>query len=263
MCIMIIFNHGTVAMMQLKKTKVIIMSKKTSDFTTAQLKNINLNTCANYIGAFGTEKQSGIKIDRLRVCDKKILSFLSNANIGSDALDAFIESQSRHVSDDEKRALYQAHVDFFDSNPLLLISLKDKDRAWQPAVILWHEKTSAPDAEIKTKDKKGGYNRFVIINSNLDASYGAQAENPRMKISAGINTLINYQLFKSCDGFGKLINRDIIYIGDLIESGNCLSFAGGDIVNRGYYDDPDVFGRDKSASASASADNESMPDIYA
>ena len=256
---MIIFNHGAVAMMQLEKNKGYNMSKKTSDFTIAQLKNINLNTCANYIGAFGTEKQSGIKIDRLRVCDKKILSFLSDANIGSDALDVFIESQSRHVSDDEKRALYQAHVDFFDSNPLLLISLKDKDRAWQPAVILWHEKTSAPDAEIKIKDNKGGYNRFIIINSNLDASYGAQAENPRMKISAGINTLINYQLFKSCDNFGQLISRKIIYIGDLIESGDCLSFAGGDIVNRGYYDDPDVFGRDKSASA----DNESMSDIYA
>ena len=239
------------------------MSKKNCDFTIAQLKNINLNTCANYIGAFGTEKQSGIKIERLRVCDKKILSFLSDANISCDALDAFIESQSRHVSDDEKNTIYQAHVDFFDTNPLLLISLKDKDRVWQPAVILWHEKTSAPDAEIKIKDSKDGYNRFIIINSNLDASYGAQAENPRMKISAGINTLINYQLFKSCDNFGKLINRDIIYIGNLIESGNCLSFAGADIINRGYYDDPDVFGRDKSASASASDNNESMSDIYA
>ena len=260
---MIIFNHGAVAMIQLEKNKGYNTSKKTSDFTITQLKNINLNTCANYIGAFGTEKQSGIKIDRLRVCDKKILSFLSAANIGSGALDVFIESQSRHVSDDEKRALYQAHVDFFDSNPLLLISLKDKDRAWQPAVILWHEKTSAANADIKIKDNKGGYKRFIIINSNLDASYGAQAENPRMKISAGINTLINYQLFRSCDNFGQLINRDIIYIGDLIESGDCLSFAGADIINRGYYDDPDVFGRDKSASASASADNESMSDIYA
>lgn len=239
------------------------MSKKTSGFTIAQLKNINLNTCANYIGAFGTEKQSGIKIERLRVCDKKILSFLSGANIGSAALDAFIESQARHVSDDEKHALYQAHVDFFDSNPLLLISLKDKDRAWQPAVILWHERTSAPDAEIKIKDNNGGYNRFIIINSNLDGSYGAQAENPRIKISAGINTIINYQLFKSCNNFGKLINRDIIYIGDLIESGDCLLFAGADIINRGYYDAPEVFGRDKSASESASDNNESMSDIYA
>ena len=239
------------------------MSKKTSDFTIAQLKNINLNTCANYIGAFGTEKQSGIKIERLRVCDKKILSFLSDANVGSTALDAFIESQARHVSDDEKHALYQAHVDFFDSNPLLLVSLKDKDRAWQPAVILWHEKTSAPDAEIKIKDNKSGYNRFIIINSNLDASYGAQAENPRIKISAGINTLINYQFFKSCDRFGQLISRDIIYIGDLIESGNCLSFAGCDIINRGYYDAPEVFRRGKSASESASDNNESVSDIYA
>lgn len=237
------------------------MTKKKSDFTIAQLKNINLKTCANYIGDFGTEKQSGIKIDRLRVSDKNILSFLSDANIGSDALDAFIESQSRPVSDAEKQSIYQSHVDFFDANPVLLISLKDKAGAWQPAVILWHEKTSAPDAAIKTKDNKGGYNRFIIINSNLDASYGAQAENPRIKISAGINTLLNYQLFKSCDNFGKLISRDIIYIGDLIESGDCLSFAGADIVNRGYYDAPDIFGSEKSASAAT--DSESAIDIYA
>lgn len=250
------------------------MSKVKNAMSIAQLKNINLNPCDNYIGAFGTEKQSGIKIDRLRVVNAQLIEHLKN--LDNKTIQDFIKSQHVAVDDANKAQIIKAHTDFFDANPLLVTYLKDNNKQLQPAIMLWHEKTTAADGRIVSNDQKYGYNRYILVNRNLDKSYGTQAENPRIKISSGINTLLNCQLFKSCARFGELLDKNILYINDIIDAiatdaqldnlASVASFQGAPIINRGYYDAPDVFGKDKTVGAAGATDataaSNKATDIY-
>ena len=225
------------------------------------LAKINLIPPKNHLGDFESVKSDIIDLKRWVLPTDFILSQLKN--IGDDDLTDFINYIKTPVEDDKKTDLINTIKSFFNENPVLTISLKDKNKINQIGVIIWYKKLSDDSGliKIKQKDSKGkpvSFDRFILVNQNLDRSYGVQAENPRIKISSVINSILNYQLFSSCENQGRLIYDKPIFINDLIESG-LNTFSGENIINRGYYDSPEYFGKGKKSAGDESAgDDESV-----
>lgn len=225
------------------------MSRNTKEISLDKLLTIKLKPVANYIGAFGTEKQDNLLLERLVAPAPAQISLLQSAFPDDKDLQSLATEIKKPVADSDKGQLIQSIKDFFSQHPFIIISLKDNQGAFQPAFLLWYKKSDYASAAIKNNDKKTGYNRFVAVNKNLDKSYGAQAEIPRIKLSAGINTLLNYQFFKSCERFGQLLSTDLIFANDLIDNQSTV-FQGAAIKNRGQYDNKDqynaLFGADSA-----------------
>lgn len=249
------------------------MKKVKKVFSIDELKKINLKATENYIAKLD-EKQKAIDFKRFKAIDKEILNFVKKSNCDIDIINEFIDKISSPIkSDDEKKSLYYYMIEFLNENPLLVIQLKDKNSNLQKAVFLWYIKSDDDSLDIKAVDESGdfqySYKRYIFINENLDKSFGAQAENPRLKISSVINSILNYQFFKGCENFGQLLSKDPIFINDIIDDitigDDIIKFAGANIINRGFYDSPDDFASDKSKSSKssiASGDDFESCDIF-
>lgn len=223
-----------------------------ANLTIDKLKTIKLNACGNYLGGFGSEKAGGIILNRPCVFDKDTIDNLSSVANLDKVLKDFIANVKKPITtDDEKSDLLLNMQNFLQANPLLVVSLRDKGGDIQPAIYIWYKRTDNIDnAQIKSTDGKFGYKKYIYINANMDKSYGVESENPRIKISSGINAILNYQLFKSCAAFGDLISTDLIFINDLIDPDDKnYCFNGPDIINRGYYDDNAFFAALKGKAA--------------
>lgn len=216
------------------------MSRNTKEISLDKLLTIKLKPVANYVGAFGTEKQSNLLLERLAAPAPVQIDLLQQAFADDKDLQALVAEIKKPVADDDKNQVLQTIKDFFNNNPFIVISLKDHQSNFQPAFLLWYKKTDYASAAIKNNDKKTGFNRLLAVNKNLDKSFGAQAEIPRIKLSAGINTLLNYQFFKSCERFGQLLSSNLIFANDLIDDQKVV-FDGADIKNRGQYDNKDQY----------------------
>jgi len=236
------------------------MKKVKKTFSIDELKKINLKATENYIAKLD-ENQKAVDFKRFKAIDKEILNFVKDSNCDIDIINEFIDKISSPIkSDDEKKALYYYMIDFLKENPLLVIQLKDNNSILQKAVFVWYIKSDDDSLDIKAVDEKGNfqysYKRYIFINENLDKSFGVQAENPRLKISSVINSILNYQFFKSCAGYGKLLTQNPIFINDIIDditiSDDIIKFGGQYIINRGFYDSPDDFASDKAKSSKSS-----------
>lgn len=241
------------------------MARNTKEIPLDKLLTIKLKPIADYIGAFGTEKQDNLLIERLVLPTPDHIALLCQAFNSDKDLQALLTVIKKPVADADKSQLLQTIKDFFNLNPLIIILLKDNTGTFQPAFILWYKKTDYSAAEIKNLDKKSGFIRYIAVNSNLDKSFGAQAEIPRIKLSAGINTLLNYQFFKSCEKFGQLLSVNLIYASNLIDNPGA-SFPGPDIKNRGQYDNKDqynaLFPDSAKANKKQSAADSDTTDLY-
>ena len=216
------------------------MSRNTKEIALDKLLTIKLKPVANYLGAFGTEKQDNLQIERLVAPAPAQIALLQSAFPDDKELRNLVAEIKKPVADDDKAQVVQLVKDFFNQCPYIIISLKDNQGAFQPAFLLWYKKVDYAQAEIKNNDKKSGFIRYIATNKNLDKSYGAQAEIPRIKLSAGINTLLNYQFFKSCERFGQLLSSNLIFANDLIDNQKVV-FSGAEIKNRGQYDNKDQY----------------------
>ena len=241
------------------------MSRNTKEISLEKLLTIKLKPVANYIGAFGTEKQDNLLLERLIAPAPAQIDLLFGAFPNDKELQALVAEIKKPVADDNKGQVLQTIKDFFNMHPFIIISLKNNKGTFQPAFLLWYKKVDYASAEIKNLDKKTGFNRLIATNKNLDKSYGAQAEIPRIKLSAGINTLLNYQFFKSCERFGQLLSSNLIFANDLIDSQTTI-FAGADIKNRGQYDNKEqynaLFGTDNPTSAKKQPASSASCDLY-
>lgn len=241
------------------------MSRNTKDISLDKLLTIKLKPVANYIGAFGTEKQDNLMIERLIAPAPAQVELLYSALSTDKDLQTLITEIKKPVDDNDKAQILQKIKNFFNTNPFIIISLKDNKGTFQPAFLLWYKKTDYASAQIKTLDKIAGFNRFIAINKNLDKSFGAQAEIPRIKLSAGINTLLNYQFFKSCEKFGQLLSDKLIFANDLIDNQK-ITFNGAEIKNRGQYDNKDqynaLFGADSATGAKKQSESNASYDLY-
>lgn len=240
------------------------MARNTKEISLEKLLTIKLKPVANYIGAFGTEKQDNLLLERLVAPAPVQIELLQSAFTTDKDLQSLVAEIKKPVADDNKNQVLQTIKDFFNTNPFIVISLKDNTSAFKPAFLLWYKNTDYTSAEIKNNNKKTGFNRFIAINKNLDKSFGAQAEIPRIKLSAGINTLLNYQFFKSCEKFGQLLTKDLIFANDLIDNQQ-NTFEGAEIKNRGQYDNKEqynaLFGADSATGAKKQSTTDSC-DLY-
>lgn len=216
------------------------MARNTKEIPLDKLLTIKLKPVADYIGAFGTEKQDNLLIERLALPTPDKIKLLQSALLADKDLQSLIAEIKKPVADSDKGQVLQVIKDFFNNHPFIIISLKDNQGTFQPAILIWYKQTDYSTAEIKNLDRKTGFTRLIAVNKNLDKSFGAQAEIPRIKLSAGINTLLNYQIFKSCEKFGQLLSTDLLYINNLIDSPKNL-FDGSPIQNRGQYDNKDQY----------------------
>ena len=216
------------------------MSRNTKEISLEKLLTIKLKPVANYVGAFGTEKQDNLQLERLVAPAPAQIALLQQAFPTDKDLQALVAEIKKPVADESKGQVVQFVKDFFSLHPYIIISLKDNQGAFQPAFLLWYKKVDYASAEIKNNDKKTGFIRYIATNKNLDKSFGAQAEIPRIKLSAGINTLLNYQFFKSCERFGQLLSSNLIFANDLIDNQK-VCFDGADIKNRGNYDNKEQY----------------------
>lgn len=226
------------------------------------LAGINLIPPKNHLGDFESVKTDIVDLKRWVMPNEFILNQLKN--IDDDDLNDFINYIKSPIDDDSKSDFIDTIKSFFADNPVLTISLKDKNKKNQIGVILWYKKINDNSGLIKIKKKSPdddslSFNRFLLINENMDKSFGVQAENPRIKISSAINSILNYQLFKSCENQGNLIFSKPIFINDLIDSGLSV-FSGENIINRGYYDSPEYFSKSKKSTDDDSPDDESTDD---
>jgi hypothetical protein len=241
------------------------MARNTKEIALEKLLTIKLKPVANYLGAFGSEQQENLQLERLVAPAPAQIELLQSAFTSDKDLQALVAEIKKPVADDNKGQVVQMIKDFFNTSPYIIISLKDNQGAFQPAFLLWYKKVDYAQAEIKNLDKKTGFIRFVAVNKNLDKSYGAQAEIPRIKLSAGINTLLNYQFFKSCEKFGQLLSSNLIFANDLIEKQDVV-FAGADIKNRGNYDNKEqynaLFGDDGAKASKKQPATSASCDLY-
>ena len=241
------------------------MSRNTKEISLEKLLSIKLKPVANYLGAFGTEKQDNLQLERLVAPAPAQIALLQQAFPDDKDLQALVAEIKKPVADESKGQVVQFVKDFFSLHPYIIISLKDNKGTFQPAFLLWYKKADYATAEIKHLDKKSGFIRYIATNKNLDKSFGAQAEIPRIKLSAGINTLLNFQFFKSCERFGQLLSSNLIFANDLIDNQKVV-FDGADIKNRGQYDNKDqynaLFGADGATSAKKQPATSASCDLY-
>lgn len=241
------------------------MARNTKEIPLDKLLTIKLKPVADYIGAFGTEKQENLLVERLVLPTPDRIKLLQQAFSTDKDLQSLVAEIKKPVADSDKGQVLQVIKDFFNNHPFIIISLKDNQGAFQPAFLLWYKKVDYATAEIKNLDRKTGFTRFIAVNKNLDKSFGAQAEIPRIKLSAGINTLLNYQFFKSCERFGQLLSVNLIYANNLIDNPGA-TFTGAEIKNRGQYDNKDqynaLFGADGATSKKQSAADSGITDLY-
>ena len=245
------------------------------NYTVDQLKNIKLSACADYIttpdnlvgqDAIKVEQPLFWSVDKLKKLQLDRIDFFADyIDIITQAVDADADD-----ADAQKNQIATDARNYLQSNRAITLSIKDKDSNYQVAIIKlcrYYDNIADCDADCdciaKIKDSDAGYGIKYYYNRNLDKSYGVQAEVPRIKISAMINVFINYQLFRGCDAFGKLSGGDIRYINQIIDAiatdaDAVATFAGGDIINRGYYDSPDLFGRKKSADTTDATDADAV-----
>lgn len=217
------------------------------------LKTINLKPTKNYIADFADSITSDlIQVKRWKMPNNDLLNYLTNINDKS--LNDFLADIKKPVADSEKIKLVEKIQKFFDNNPLLTIQIADKNKKMQIAFIMWYKSLNDKSGSIKSASENKSLNRFILTNANLDKSYGTQAENPRIKISACVNAILNYQLFASFEKQKSLLFDKPIFANDLIDSEN-NKFNGLDIINRGYYDSPDYFGKSKSDSESSDSES--------
>ena len=219
------------------------------------LKTINLKSTKNYIADFADSITSDlIQVKRWKMPNADLLNYLSN--IDDESLNNFLADIKKPIAESDKIKLVEKIQKYFNENPLLTIQIADKNKKMQIAFIIWYKSLNDKSGLIKSASENKSLNRFILTNANLDKSYGTQAENPRIKISACVNAILNYQLFASYENQKSLLFDKPIYANVLIDSDN-NKFNGFDIINRGYYDSPDYFSKSKSDSDSESSDSES------
>lgn len=223
------------------------------------LSKINLIAPKNYVGDFDSIKTDLIDIKRWIMPNDFILTQLKNVN--DKTMADFLNNIKSPVNDNETQNLLTKIKDFFEKNPLLTIAIKDKHKNFQIAVIIWHKLTNDLTGIIKNTKNNKSLHRFILTNDNLDKSYGVQAENPRIKITSAINSVLNYQMFNSYDNQKTLLNNKLTFINDLIDSEN-NKFNGFAIINRGYYDNPDYFGKKSNDNETKSNDNDFNTDNF-
>lgn len=238
-------------------------TNNTKNINDDELLKIKLKSPENYISDFKTIKNNdSVELKRWLLPNDFLLNQLKN--IDDDELSSLIEFAKSPVDDDNKLELLKTIKSFFNDNPVLTISIKDKNKINQIALIIWHKKVDNNSGLIKIKksnddDKDSSFYRFILTNENLDKSYGTQAENPRIKISAVINSILNYQIFSSCENQGHLLYDSPIFINNLIDD-SPNKFIGENIINRGYYDSPDYFGKSKKSNDDDSNDDDDSGD---
>lgn len=217
------------------------------------LKTINLKSTKNYLADFADSIASDlIQVKRWKMPNADLLNYLTN--IKDKSLNDFLADIKKPVADSDKIKLVEKIQKYFNENPLLTIQIADKNKKMQIAFIIWYKSQNDKNGLIKSASENKSLNRFVLTNANLDKSFGTQAENPRIKISACVNAILNYQLFSSYENQKSLLFNKPMYANDLIDSEND-KFNGADIINRGYYDSPDYFGKSKSDSDSSDSDS--------
>lgn len=216
------------------------------------LKTINLKPTKNYVGDFADSIASDlIQVKRWKMPNADLLNYLSK--IDDKSLNGFLVDIKKPIAESDKIKLVEKIQKYFNDNPLLTIQIADKNKKMQIAFIMWYKSLNDKSGLIKSASENKSLNRFILTNANLDKSFGTQAENPRIKISACVNAILNYQLFASYENQKKLLFDKPIYANDLIDDEK-NKFGGVDIINRGYYDSPDYFGKSKTDSSDSDSD---------
>ena len=231
-------------------------TNNTKQIPNADLKKIKLKATQNYIADldFATNTDL-IDVKRWKMPNNDLLNYLTN--IKDKSLNDFLADIKKPIADSDKIKLVEKIQKFFGDNPLLTIQIADKNKQMQIAFIMWYKSANDKSGLIKSANENKSLHRFILTNDNLDKSFGVQAENPRLKISACINAILNFQLFSSFENHKSLLFDKPIYANDLIDSDK-NKFVGCDIINRGYYDNPDYFAKPKSASGENESTNENL-----